>query len=493
MKNIRLQIILFFSACFFISCGIYIPRFEAENGQLQDVSLESDTTASNNSYISFKNTGQVLWEANIPEEGYYNFNFRYRARGGDKEQYLLKNNDTIPIGFGMAEQWNVFSQSFHLNKGINKIGLLTSWGHQDIDWLSIEKAEIQFDILPKKQTYYQKYPRNLLIKIDNYHQKITQLKIGKTPVEFSAKPYPYQELAVWIEIPPESLSSIPIGKHQLTVYLESGEVTGTIEILQKPQPSGMQIIVPDISHGSAMVIKLPDGKNMLIDCGQDWARDQVLIPLLQVNNIDTIHTFILTHYHDDHDGGDEGKTILEKFHVKEFIDYQTYPTGHSWRQGEVLFKILNGYADGEEENTRSLSTKITYNGFILNHGGDTYAVNQQKIMERFPEDIKAQVFYGNHHFHGFILPEYIRTINPDLVVAQAQQAVYARDAFMQKYKTDTEAFLNANREYPMDTLLPFETGMCVLRINNANNWWYESYGFEKVCIIPGLNGNDDEM
>ena len=44
--------------------------------------------------------------------------------------------------------------------------------------------------------------------------------------------------------------------------------------------------------------------------------------------------------------------IKKNFHVQEFMDYSTYPTGYEWEQDGVHFKILNSYADGEEENTR---------------------------------------------------------------------------------------------------------------------------------------------
>jgi competence protein ComEC len=172
--------------------------------------------------------------------------------------------------------------------------------------------------------------------------------------------------------------------------------------------------------------------------------------------------------------------------VEKFIDYNTYPTGYEWTQDSVHFKILNSYADGEEENTRSLSIRISYNGFVYVHGGDTYAVNQQKILDRFPADVPAQVFHANHHFHGSVDPDYIIATHPDLVILQAQEAIYARSAYMVKYKQESEKVLNAGRSFPIETLPALEVGTIVLRIKNAGQWGYETYRKQDDLVIPGL-------
>ncbi len=255
--------------------------------------------------------------------------------------------------------------------------------------------------------------------------------------------------------------------------------------MPEPLYSDLMIVAPDVEHGSAMILRLPSGKHMLIDSGKSWVRDSILIPMLQRHQIDTIQTFILTHYHDDHDGGDSGMVIKNDFFVQEFIDYSTYPTGYEWEQDGVKFKIVNSYADGDEENTRSLAIRISYNGFNLMHGGDTYAINQQKILRRFVEDVPAQVFYANHHFHGSVDPVYIRVTNPDLVILQAQEAIYARAAYMVKYKELSEKVLNKTRSEPIETLPALEVGTIVLRIDSAGQWEYETYRDQDELVIPG--------
>jgi beta-lactamase superfamily II metal-dependent hydrolase len=168
------------------------------------------------------------------------------------------------------------------------------------------------------------------------------------------------------------------------------------------------------------------------------------------------------------------------------MDYTTHPTGYEWEEDGVSFKIVNSYSDGEDENTRSLAIRISYNGFNFMHGGDTYTVNQQKILRRFPDEVPAHVYYANHHFHGSVDPNYIIETNPDLVILQAQEAIYARAAYMVKYKRESEEVLNAKRILPVETLPALEVGTIVLRIDGAGEWSYESYRKQDDLIIPGF-------
>lgn len=153
----------------------------------------------------------------------------------------------------------------------------------------------------------------------------------------------------------------------------------------------------------------------------------------------------------------------------------------------MSFKVLNSYDDGEEENTRSLSLAIRYKGFRLVHGGDTYGVNQRMILKRFPDDVPADVFYANHHFHGSVYPEYILATDPDLVILQAQEAIYARAAYMVKYKKESEQVLNRIRRNPVETLPALEVGTIVLRVNSGKDWSYETYRDAAVRVLrPSL-------
>ncbi len=461
-------------------------RYEAESGSFHQMIVKDDATASGGAYLFMEKSSSVTWEIPVDQSGYYQVVIRYRAEGGDKMQYLLRNDSETGLGFDMSADWNLFSQPFFLDSGINAIGIKDGWGNMDIDWIAIEQPEIELDITPKKNTFFQNEPHDLVFKIDNFHQRVQKVSLKGRSLDYSVTPYPHQESAIWMKIPASEILASEVGNHELSIQLEQNEIKATISVLPEPLFSDLVLVAQDIDHGAAVLMRLPTGRHMLIDCGKGWVRDSILVPMLQRHHIDTVHSMILTHYHGDHDGGDSAKTIINNFHVEKFIDYNTHPTGYEWDQDGVHFKILNSYADGGEENTRSLAIRISYNGFVYMHGGDTYAVNQQKILEQFPDDVPAHVYHANHHFHGSVDADYIIATNPDLVILQAQEAIYARSAYMVKYKQESEKVLNAHRTYPIETLPALEVGTIVLRINSADQWGYETYRAQDTLMIPGF-------
>jgi beta-lactamase superfamily II metal-dependent hydrolase len=179
-------------------------------------------------------------------------------------------------------------------------------------------------------------------------------------------------------------------------------------------------------------------------------------------------------------------TIRKKYHVDHFYDYQNLKTGQILNVEKTRLKILNSYKNGEEENLRSLSFKLEYKGFIYVHGGDTYGINQSRILKEFPEDIAAHVFSANHHFHGSVDIEYLRAMNPFIVFIQAQEAVYARRAYMEDFKEKTVGYLLENKKNFLEDLLTLETGTVVIRVNGQDDWTYETYYDPGEKRIPFL-------
>jgi beta-lactamase superfamily II metal-dependent hydrolase len=479
-----LKILPLISHCILTQPPIHL--YEAESGYYKNMTCLRESSASGSKFLAIKDSGEVIWNIIVEKTGYYDVIIRYRTKGEDKEQLLIKNKLVIPVGFGAADCWQLFNQSFYFKTGANKLGLKLGRGYVDIDWISLQAVNPALDMTPRSPVFYQQFPCDLFIKIDNYHQEIKNVFLDNLPVGFNITPYPYQESAVYMEVPASNLLDQKKRDYSLKIQLDSSEITGHLTIQSIPPTAGMLIIVPDVNHGSAVLFRLPTGRYMLIDCGQDWVRDRVLIPLFHRNKIDTIHTFIITHYHKDHDSGDRGRIISNQFHVKNFIDYKTYRSGYQWDQDSISLKILNSYEDGDEENTRSLAIKICYNDFIYMHSGDIYTVNQKKIIKRFLHDVPADVFYANHHFHGSLDPHYMYLVNPDIVLIQAQEAIYARDAYMRKYRKESLNVLNKRRETPVETLPALEVGTVVIRVNSNRDWWYETYKKQDSLIIPGL-------
>ncbi|MBN2088317.1 MBL fold metallo-hydrolase, partial [candidate division KSB1 bacterium] len=283
----------------------------------------------------------------------------------------------------------------------------------------------------------------------------------------------------------EVLSQLTNGNYTLKLkYADHYSLDFKLYVESTPKPAQLVIIAPDVNHGASVLFILPGGKTMLVDCGQDWIRDQIIIPMLDRHKIQKIYYFFLTHYHDDHDGGDSGKKIRKQYHVEKFYDYKSFTTGETFKLDQVEFKILNTFRDGKDENTRSLSFKMEYNDFIYVHGGDIYAENQQKILRNFPDDIEADAYYANHHFHGSVDVDYLRAVNPVIVLVQAQEAIYARSAYMVNFKEEVEKYLIENNERYIEDLPNLEVGTVVIRVNGKNDWTYETYGDTKNVIVP---------
>ena len=128
---------------------------------------------------------------------------------------------------------------------------------------------------------------------------------------------------------------------------------------------------------------LPTGKTLLIDTGTEQMCKERVIPFLDRHKIIPDYLWI-THYHDDHCGG--AGLIMEKYKNLTKKDYKDFNTGDRLEFEKVNVTILNSYQDGinsADENPKSLSMRMEYNGFVYTHGGDIYGQNQHQILQRY--------------------------------------------------------------------------------------------------------------
>lgn len=460
-----------------------IAKQEAETALFDSLFLLQDSAASSGQFVRMETSGSLKWIVSMEEEGWYNFKINYRAFGGEKEEYLIKNGTQIPVGFGIAYEWSVFHKNVYLNKGDNSLELRPSWGYLDIDYLSLEKACLNYSLTPQNNNYYLNFPRDLLIKLDNFKSPVISVILDNNKLKFNQLAYPFEEKATNLILAKDNYADLMPGTYPVSIILENGiHLKQNLTIQKQHDSADLTIIAPYVEHGSAVIFLLPDKSTMLVDCAKAQYRDQTLIPLLHQIGIDTLNYFFLTHYHEDHDSGDRGAKIKQLFNVQKFYDYQSFATGDSFKLAGVNFKTLNCYADGDDENTQSLAFKLEYNGFVYMHGSDTYGVNQVKILERFPNDVAADVFYANHHFHGSVDVNYLRAMQPDAVIIQAQQAIYARSAYWEKYLLDTRDYLKQSNNHFIENLTTLEVGTVVFRINGQYDWSYDTYMDNKFLV-----------
>ncbi|WP_298839807.1 hypothetical protein [Clostridium sp.] len=89
--------------------------------------------------------------------------------------------------------------------------------------------------------------------------------------------------------------------------------------------------------------------------------------------------------------------------------------------------------------------------------------------------LKADYFYGNHHFHESISTDFIKLTDPKAVFVSTNGSVYARGAYTTHYVNEVENYEKLNGGSLQDTLLSCEIGSVVLKVNDKDDWSYKTY------------------
>jgi len=475
-----------------VSAHIYPPGaqrlFEAEHATYSGLSLVTEASASNGQYLQAGDTASLKWAFSLADAGWYEVRIGYKNTGADARCQFIKNGVNWDISLGWSRDWSEHLRWVPLQEGTNTLEIAANGYDFSVDYVRVEAATLEPHIAPVNNTIYTAWPRDLIIKVNAYGRTITGITANHTALLYEAESYPYEEDAWKLRIRQTSLAELPVGIHQIAIHYDTGESSVmNLTVASDAAPALLTIIAPYVSHGNAVLIICPTGKSLLIDCGDETWRDRVVVPLLQENGITKLDYFFITHYDVDHDSGDRGETIKTVFQPDHFYDNNDFTAGQSFDLENMHFKILNVDTGGTDLNANSLSFKLEYRGFIYNHGADIYSSNQQTILSLFPADVPAHVYSANHHFHGSLLSDYIRTMDPYLVFLQAEQAIYSKSAYTQTYQIQTEQWLKDNGKRLIETLPTVEVGTVVIRVNSGEDWTYEVYGDTEIPHIPGLS------
>jgi competence protein ComEC len=71
----------------------------------------------------------------------------------------------------------------------------------------------------------------------------------------------------------------------------------------RPAPGNLSITFLDVGEGSAIVIRLPSGRTLLVDGGPPYAGGSVVAPFLKFRGTGRLAGIIISHPHADHEGG----------------------------------------------------------------------------------------------------------------------------------------------------------------------------------------------
>ena len=416
---------------------------EAEEAVWTDsIFIVQDSCASGGQYLQMEETGSIRFDVDVEETGKYAIGIGYRSPEEDRAQHILINGiEYAPeIGFVRSARWTETEKSAGLRTGENTVELRASQGHMDIDYIRVEGPVFEPpEIAPKNNTFYLHVGSlDLTVQLERNHNRFTGITYLKKNVPYEQTPVSYLEDAVSITIPNSYSQTLETGPTEFLFHFDNTEpLPLQLNVRDIPYQTDWTIVSLDVSHGTAVLMILPTGKPLLIDTGTEKMCRERVLPFLNRHQIDLDNLWI-THYHDDHCGGEQ--LLLDRFSGLIKKDYRDSTTDNRFEFEGIQVTILNSYNDGTEklgENSRSLSMRMECRGFVYTHGGDIYAQNQKNILQRYTEKndmnhLKTHIYHANHHFHGSVDVAYLRTIDPYLFIVSGEEHIYGRGAYTQE-------------------------------------------------------------
>lgn len=209
---------------------------------------------------------------------------------------------------------------------------------------------------------------------------------------------------------------------------------------------GFELTMLDVGQGEASVIRLPDGKNIMIDTGGLTYLDvgeNIDVPYLAAHRIGSLDRVILTHAHPDHAGGIAAIA-------------RAVPVGEIWRNSEpdrlygelagipvrevsagcrhagdgFYIEVLHpspGFIEGlghrkadDRKNVSSLVLKLSAAGHSFLFASDIDAETERLLVEKYGPALKSDVLKIAHHgSKRSSSPEFLAAVRPDIALISA--------------------------------------------------------------------------
>jgi len=186
----------------------------------------------------------------------------------------------------------------------------------------------------------------------------------------------------------------------------------------------LEVRVFDVGKGDAILVRLPNGKNILIDTGYAKTAPALVKALMRLE-IEKLDLVLLTHHDQDHVGG--YPYLLQEFPVDSVI--QSYDPRDKGRtinvipgsrlidEAGVVLTVLGPVKAASDENNDSLVVRLTYGKISMLFAGDALEDEQNDLLKH-PGDLKADLLKVPHHGHykGFSPRAFFEAVQPAYAV-----------------------------------------------------------------------------
>lgn len=212
----------------------------------------------------------------------------------------------------------------------------------------------------------------------------------------------------------------------------------------------LSVVFVDVGQGDSFFLKTPDGKFILVDCGNYFENPEQLNKVtrtLKNAGCEEIELVVFTHPHSDHISGNY--PIFTNFKINKIffsgVETNTYPyqkllvrindsgaeastpyAGESLNIGEIQIDVIGPFEDmvegansdsSESLNNCSIGLKFTYGNFKLVACGDAEEEEEARMVEKYGNTLSAAVLKCGHHGSSTSTSDtFLKAVSPSYAV-----------------------------------------------------------------------------
>ena len=216
---------------------------------------------------------------------------------------------------------------------------------------------------------------------------------------------------------------------------------GTVFLINRP--GDLRLSALSVGQGDSHLIRLPDGKAYLMDCGTSFGEDpgtETVLPALRFYGIRRLEYILVSHCDSDHmngietllsepslkigglilsgayQGSSRTLTLVQAAKKREIPVYYA-GDGVSWQDGDVRFDILYPDMTPQKDpgNESSLVLKLSRGSFSALYTGDLGSQGEALLLARHREDLRdlTCLKVGHHGSRYSSTAVFLRCLSPD--------------------------------------------------------------------------------